>query len=117
MARSPRFVPPHSIVEVTLRTVQGRMLLRPCSALNDCILGVLGRGQRLYRVRIIAFKVLSNHIHLTLLVAHAKQLAKNTGDAARRVTGWAGPVWHDRPHVAVVLGEQQQLLRCSPPGG
>ena len=40
-----------ALVEVTLRTIQSRLLLRPGPAVNEIILGLLGRAQRLYGVR------------------------------------------------------------------
>jgi hypothetical protein len=49
MSRGLRFVPEGgALVEVTLRTIQSRLLLRPSPAVNEIILGVLGRAQRLY---------------------------------------------------------------------
>ncbi len=46
MPRSLRFVPsPGTLVEVTTRTVQGRLLLKPTSPINQAVLGVLGRAQ------------------------------------------------------------------------
>ncbi len=48
MSRSIRFVPEGgSLVEVTDRTVQARLLLVPSRELNEIVIGVLGRAQRL----------------------------------------------------------------------
>src|SRR5262249_10817899 len=54
------------LFEVTVRTVQARFLLRPSVALNEIILGVLGRAQRIYGAgaEICAFAFVSNHFHL-----------------------------------------------------
>ena len=49
------------LFEVTVRTVQARFLLRPSVALNEIILGVLGRAQRLHEVEICCFVFVSNH--------------------------------------------------------
>jgi hypothetical protein len=46
---------PGTLVEVTTRTVQGRLLMVPEPTLNRSILGVLGRAQRLYPVQIHAY--------------------------------------------------------------
>ena len=63
MSRSIRFIPEGgALVEVTDRTVQARMLLVPSRQLNEIVIGVLGRAQRLYKVRICGFVALSNHI-------------------------------------------------------
>ena len=64
MARPLRYVPPDSLVEVTCRTLHGRFLLRPSRALNEIVLGILGRATRRYRVGLCAFAYLSNHCHL-----------------------------------------------------
>ncbi len=50
------------LFEVTVRTVQARFLLRPSVALNEIILGVLGRAQRLHEVEICSFAFASNHV-------------------------------------------------------
>ena len=62
MSRKLRFVPEGgALVEVTCRTIQGRYLLRPSQQLNDTLLGVLGRAQRLCPVEICSFTFLSSH--------------------------------------------------------
>jgi len=49
MSRPLRFVPTaNSLVEVTSRTIQGRLLLRATPPINQAIVGVLGRGQKKY---------------------------------------------------------------------
>jgi hypothetical protein len=52
MPRPLRFVPANAIVEVTTRTLQGRLLLRPSPELTDIILGVIGKAQDLYKMSI-----------------------------------------------------------------
>jgi hypothetical protein len=60
--RKPRYIlKPGSLVEVTTRTLQGRLLMVPEPTLNDIILGVLGRAQRLYPVQINAYCFLASH--------------------------------------------------------
>jgi hypothetical protein len=62
MSRHLRFIPAGgALVEVTCRTVQGRLLLCPSPQLNDIILGVLGRAQREYPIDIVAYVFASNH--------------------------------------------------------
>jgi hypothetical protein len=80
VGRNLRFVPPEgALVEVTIRTIQGRLLLRPSPAVNDIVAGVLGHTQRRYPTEVCAFAFLSNHAHLLLRVDHAKQLADFMG--------------------------------------
>ncbi len=76
MGRRIRCIPSAgTLVAVTYRAIQGRFLLRPSPELNDIALGVLGRAQRLHAVRVCGVTVLSNHLHLLLVVDDAKQLA------------------------------------------
>ena len=41
MSRPLRFIPEHALVEVTTRTLQGRLLLKPSPELTDIILGII----------------------------------------------------------------------------
>ena len=76
MSRPLRFIPEDgSLVEVTCRIAQGRYLLLPDPELDDILLGVLGRAQRLYPVEICGFAFLSSHYHLLLRVPDAKRMA------------------------------------------
>jgi REP element-mobilizing transposase RayT len=76
MPRPLRFIPCNGIVEVTTRTLQGRLLLRPSPKLNDLILGVVGRAQEMYGMIIHAFVFMSNHCHFLVAPTNAKQLSK-----------------------------------------
>ena len=75
MPRKLRFVPEECLVEVTCRTIHGRFLLRPSNRVNEVVLGVLGRAQRLTGMKICAFIYLSNHCHLLLRPTDAGQLS------------------------------------------
>jgi hypothetical protein len=62
MGRKLRYIPEGgALVEVTCRTLHGRLLLRPSPELNDIAAGILGRAQRLYPVDLVAFQAVSNH--------------------------------------------------------
>ena len=96
MARPLRFVPANALVEVTTRTIQGRLLLRPSPELTDIILGVIGKAQDLYEMTIHAFVVVSTHAHFLLSPSSAGQLAKfmqfvnaNIAKEAGRLHLWA----------------------------
>jgi len=59
MGRKLRYLPEGgALVEVTCRTLQGRLLLRPDPELNDIAAGILGRAQRLYPVQIVGYVVM-----------------------------------------------------------
>jgi len=120
MGRRLRFIPPGGcLVEVTNRTIQGRFLLRPSAELNRLLIGILGRAQRLYGVRLHACAVLSNHYHLLLTAESARQLARfvgyfqgNLAKEAGRLHRWRGPFWHRRyQHVVVSDEEAAQIAR------
>jgi hypothetical protein len=107
------------LVEVSNRTIQGRFLLRPSPELNEIIIGVLGRAQRRFAVRIFAFQFLSDHYHLLVWAADARQLAGfmeffngNLAREAGRASAWGGKFWSRRYHSAVVsFDEESQLDR------
>jgi REP element-mobilizing transposase RayT len=112
--RNLRHFPSGSLVEVTTRTVQGRLLLAPSPALNQIILGVLGRAQRLYGVRVHAYSFASNHYHLLLTVDSACQLAEfmghfnsKLGREVGRLTGWKDKIWSRRYQAILVSTEER----------
>ena len=115
MGRGLRFVPDGgALVEVTVRTVQSRMLLRPSHALNEIVLGVLGRAQQRYEVGCCAVVFMSNHWHALLQVQDALQLARfmqfcnsNLADEVDRLVGWPNGIWAGRYHSIPVSDEEE----------
>lgn len=116
MSRGLRFVPEGgALVEVTLRTIQSRLLLRPGPAVNEVILGVLGRAQRLYGVACYSVVFLSNHWHALLWVEDALQLARfmqhvdsnlSAEIGRKELHDWEGTMWSRRYQSIVVSGEE-----------
>jgi REP element-mobilizing transposase RayT len=118
MGRPLRFIPPGSVVEVTARTVGSRYLLRPGPTTNELVLGVLGRAQELYGVRLFAIAVMSNHLHALVSVDHAAQLAgfmqhlqANIAKEVGRHHRWSGPLWSRRYRSIVVADADSQVTR------
>jgi putative transposase len=114
MGRPLRFVPPGSMVEVTVRTVHGRLLLRPSRRLNELVNGVIGRAQRKYGMKIHALAVLSNHAHALLTPDSPQQLAAFmdflAGNLAREVGklhDWRDKFWARRYRSIVVSHEEE----------
>ncbi len=107
------------LVEVTCRTLQGRFLLRPSPQVNEIILGILARAQRLYPLKIHYFVVMSNHMHLLVTPSDQKQLSDFMGYAksniAReigRVVGWKEKIWGIRYRgIPVSTEESAQVGR------
>ena len=113
MSRSLRYVPsPGTLVEVTTRTIHGRLLLGPSPPINQAVLGVLGRAQRLYGMVVHLVVVLSNHYHLLLAPADAQQLAdfmgfvnSNIAREVGRLVDWKEKFWGRRYQGIVVSDE------------
>jgi hypothetical protein len=118
MSRPLRFIPEGSLVEVTTRTIQGRLLLRPSPELNDLVLGVIGRAQHLYAMTIHAFTVASNHAHLLLSPSDAEQLARfmqfvnaNVAKEVARLHNWPERVWSRRYRAIPVVDDKAAHAR------
>ena len=115
MGRRLRYVPEEgALVDVTGRTVQGRRLFRPGLEINEVVLGVFGRAQRRYPVRIVFLAVLSSHFHLLAEVDDAQQLSdfmeylcSNLAREINRLTGWEGPVFSRRYQAIIVSPEEK----------
>ena len=113
MSRPLRFIPEEgALVDISCRTIHSRYLLRPDPVLNEIVLGVLGRAQRLHPVEISAFFVASNHYHLLARVPDAERMAEFMGyfqtNVARevgRLRGWRDKVW-SRRYEAIVISDE-----------
>ena len=118
MPRPLRFVPANSVVEITTRTLQGRLLLTPSPELTDIILGVIGKAQDLYKMSIHAFVVLGTHTHFLLSPPSAEKLARfmqfvnaNIAKEAGRLHLWRERLWSRRYRSIVVSDEKSALAR------
>ena len=114
MASEIRYFQPHTLVEVTNVTFQNRYLLRPSAEVNDLFLGVVGRAQELYGMRICSIIAMSTHYHMLLIPEDAEHLADfmehvngNTSKELGRHHGWEGKLWHDRYHMIPVSEEEE----------
>ena len=113
MSRPIRFIPEEgALVEITCRTIQSRSLLRPGPAVDDILLGVLGRAQRLYPVEICGYSFLSSHYHLLLWVPDAERMVRfmwyfqtNAAREVARLTKWPDKIWSRRYEAIVVSDE------------
>jgi hypothetical protein len=118
MPRLLRFVPENALVEITNRTLQGRLLLRPSPELNDLVLGIIGRAQDRYGMVIHAFVVTSTHAHYLLSPTNAEQLARfmqfvnaNIAKAAGRLHLWPERLWSRRYRSIVIADDEAALAR------
>ena len=105
-------------MEITIRTIQSRLLLRPSPELNEIVRGVLGRALSLYDVKLAAFSVMSNHIHLLVTPANGKELADfmgyvngNLSKEVGRLHDWTGTLWDRRYRAINVVDDDAQVAR------
>ena len=118
MPRPLRFIPEHSLVEITTRTLQGRLLLKPSPELKDLILGVIGKAQHDYKMVLQGFVVASNHAHFFARPSSAWQLARfmqfvnaNIAKEAARHHDWPERVWSRRYRAIPVVDDQAAHAR------
>lgn len=114
MPRSIRFTPPGHLVEITLRTMQGRLLLRPTRATARTIAGVIGRAQRRSAMEIHAVVAMGNHLHLLIRPRDAQQMASfmnhvgsNVARKVGKLVGWREKFWGRRYRAIVVSDEEE----------
>ena len=112
VGRRIRFHPPGSLVEVTCRTLQGRLLLQPTPLVADLCRGVLARAVRLYPVQVHAFVFLGNHFHLLLTAPSAARLAafmnylnSNLAREVGRTVRWREKFW-GRRYQAILVSQE-----------
>lgn len=91
------------LVELSIRTLHGRFLLKPSSLVNIAIRGTIGRAQRMTGMRICAVVVLSNHYHMLVLPDSELQLKNfmqfvnsNIARQLGRLYGWREKFWSRR---------------------
>lgn len=116
--KSPRFIPPGSLVEITARTTAGRYLLTPSAAMNEAILASLGRALALHPVDLHAFAFMSNHWHGLVSVPDALALRGfvhsvhgNVARAAKRLHAWDGSVFGKPAYIVVGADAEVDRLR------
>ncbi len=120
--RRLRFIPEGgATVEVTCRTIHSRFLLRPDPVVNDIVVGVLGRAQRKYPIRICSYAFVSSHFHLILDVDDALELSRfmryvnsNLARKIGRLVDWRDKFWARRYQAIVISSEaaaQTERLR------
>src|SRR3990170_2025694 len=96
-SRPLRVVPPGSMWEITLRTMQSRLLMPPTPACCDRILGILGRALEHHPgIALHAFVFLNNHYHMLLTAKDGESLANfmcfvnsNIARKIGKLVGWS----------------------------
>ncbi len=122
MGRDPRYILPNSLQHVVDVVHQNRFLLCPSEEVNERFLGVLGRAQKLYDMRICAVVVMASHYHLLLRPRDGAHLAtfmcffktNLSKEIGGRLRGRVPPFFARRYHASMVSDEeaaQVQVLR------
>ena len=121
MGRRIRYMPqPNTTFEVTIRAIQGRMLLRPSKELNLIILGILGRALARYGdICLHLVVVASNHMHLLITAPCVEMLANFMRDVnsslareAGRLYRWKEKFWGRRYTALPILDEAKLIERA-----
>jgi REP element-mobilizing transposase RayT len=126
MSRPPRFLLPHTVALVTSRVQQGLPFV--CTPLMEMILwSALAVAQNLYPIKIIAFVIMGNHIHLIVLVEDPEMIESfmerfkcETAHAVNRLLGRRQvTVWcegYDSPAILTVddLVEKMAYVYANP---
>lgn len=68
-------IPASGLVEITTRSMQGRLLLQPTHRVAELCCGVLARAARRFPVEVHALIFRGNHYHLLLTAPDARRLA------------------------------------------
>ena len=121
MPRGLRWIPPGEPVEITTRTLESRLILPMTPTFRRQAVGTLARAAKMYRVRIHAVVMLSNHYHCLATPDDGEQLARfmefvngNLARQALRLQGRSGRLWGDRYHAVPISPEpeaQEERLR------
>ena len=110
-------MPPGWSVEVTTRTICGFYLLPATRSFARIMVGILGKAQEKYPVKIHAAVAASNHYHLILTPADMGELSDfmeyvngNLAREAGRLLEWHGSFWADRYHLIPISPEPEALI-------
>jgi hypothetical protein len=118
MAHPLRIFYPGVVYEITTRTVQGRMLLRPSPMLRRRINGILARAQVMYCVKVHGYNVMSNHWQVLASSECGESLSLfmgyvngNIALECGRAHEWAGPFWSRRCRPIPCLDHDSAVAR------
>ena len=113
MSRGLRWIPPGEPVEITTRTLESRRMLPMTPTFRRQAVGTLARAAKMYRVRIHAVVMLSNHYHCLATPDDGEQLARfmefvngNLARQALRSQGRSGRLWGGRYHAVPISPEE-----------
>ena len=111
--RNLRYIPEsHQLTEITCRLNQGQFLFKPTREFNNLFLGVLGRAQQAYNIKIFGYAVLSNHFHLLIQPREAwrqamfmKYLNTNVSKELSHLYKFYGPKFQRR-YTSILISDE-----------
>jgi hypothetical protein len=116
--KSPRYIPPGALVDITAQTVGSKFLLRPSPAFNAAVLSILGRALSLLPLDLHAVAFMSNHWHCLVSVADAQAASRfvqfvhgNLARIVQSLVGWDGRVFRKASYIVVGTAGEEQRLR------
>ena len=117
MARKLRYMRrSKSTFEITTRTLQSRLLLRPSKELNAIILGIIGRALQCYPIMLHLVVVASSHIHMIITTESVKLLSDFMRDVNSGIAREAGLLhqWREkfwgRRYTAIEILDDAKLI-------
>jgi hypothetical protein len=118
MSHPLRLFFPGIVYEITTRTIQGRMLMRPSPVTQRRINGVIARGQGLYDVQVHGYAVMSNHWQILVSSDCGESMALfmgyvngNIALECGRANNWVGPFWGRRCRPIPCLDHDAAVAR------
>ncbi|MBK7078564.1 MAG: hypothetical protein IPH44_40495 [Myxococcales bacterium] len=119
MAHRIRWYLPLMLLEVTIKTLEGRFWLRPDPRCRAIVLGVFGKALKHYPgVRLHGFETPSNHLHYLVSATEPAQLPlfldfvhANIARQINQLRQRTGPFWSRRGMVIAVVDDDAQIAR------
>lgn len=112
MGRPLRLIEPDVLYFITDRTTQSRMLLRPSAKSNNEIGASLARASQVHGVKIYAYVVTSNHVHLIVsgnhetIPAFMRDFKSWSAKKVGRLVDWSGAFWQRRYSCEPILDDE-----------
>jgi REP element-mobilizing transposase RayT len=111
MARPLRLIEPDVFYFITNRTFQSRLLLTPSKHTNNEVGAALARASEHHGIKLFAYIVASNHIHLivkgtcTSIPAFMRDFKSWSAKKVGMRIGWSGSIWGGRYSCSEITDE------------
>lgn len=110
---------PNVVYEITVRTIQGRYLLRPSPEVVEIVAGIIGRAQVLHpEVFVYLVVTLSNHVHWLVSSPCPEQISQFMGWVNGRISfeigklhDWPGRLWEKPAEPVPILDDAAMVQK------